>query len=295
MIVQDVRSMNTEPSPAIGVLTGADRDTWTKVNIMQLFESGLCMHNTDDSLQAREHLITLAPLNRANLNAIEDSLFVVALDDWTRVHPSPHSSSIASEILPFGGEPSSTELDPSLDLDSHIINSCAGRNGHNRWFDKSICVSVESNSRASVVGEHSPCDALIPGIIADYMLAEGMGKPKGPPKDPAQARQSAGNTKPSDEALTLADLEIRRLSWTTDARVLSDIDIAESTVEQLVEDSNGLMLWYDEYGADWIKRQGEMYTIRISALHHIFILMLFEDCRQAFAGCLHPDGHAACL
>lgn len=212
-----------------------------------------------ETLKAREHLLTLDEKNRSNLNAIEDSLFVVALDDWTRVRPDPHASSRASELAPISGESAKEDLDPSLDLDSHILNSCAGKNGHNRWFDKVICVSVESNSRASVVGEHSPCDALIPGIIADYMLAEGMGKPKGPPKRTLVAhRDGTGSKNDTEDKITLEDLEIKRLEWTTDDKIDQAITQAEETVKALVEDSDGLMLWYDDYGANWMKREGEI-------------------------------------
>lgn len=171
---------------------------------------------------------------------------MVALDDWTRVRPDSHASSLASELAPISGEQAKEDVDPSLDLDSHILNSCAGRNGHNRWFDKVICVSVESNSRASVVGEHSPCDALIPGIIADYMLAEGMGH-----------HDESGSESDMQDKITLEDLEIKRLSWTTDDKIAQAISKAEETIKTVVKDSDGLMLWYDDYGADWMKRQGQ--------------------------------------
>jgi carnitine O-acetyltransferase len=210
-------------------------------------------------LQSREHLLSLSAGNRTNLNTIEDSLFVIALDDWARTHPSPHQSSRASELLPLPDKRSRKEPDASADLDGHILNSCAGRNGHNRWFDKTICVSVENNSRASVVGEHSSCDALIPGIIADYMLADGMGRPKGPPEKTLVARHSTGKDQDSEDAITLADLEIKRLEWLTDAKIVEDIQKAEKTVEEIVNDSEGLMLWYDEYGADWMKKQGKRH------------------------------------
>lgn len=201
--------------------------------------------------------MTLAPENRSNLNAVEDSLFVLALDDWTRARTDSHPSSLGSELLPASGGTGKQDLDPSLDLDSHILNSCAGRNGHNRWFDKVMCVSVESNSRASVVGEHSPCDALIPGIITDYMLAEGMGKPKGPPEKTLVAQHDEQQDATSDNKITLEDLDIKKLTWRTDSVIMNSITQAEGIVKKVVDDSEGLMLWFDEYGADWMKRQGK--------------------------------------
>lgn len=135
-----------------------------------------------------------------------------------------------------------------MDLDSHILNACAGRDGHNRWFDKCLSVSVESNTRASVNGEHSPCDALIPSIVADYMLAEGSGKPRGPPRQ-EKIRKDAS-------LIRAANKEIKRLSWVTDRKVQEDIAQAEKSVKDSVRDSEGLVLWFDEYGGEWIRKQG---------------------------------------
>jgi len=39
--------------------------------------------------------------------------------------------------------------------------------------------------------------------------------------------------------------------------VVEAIDAAEKTVTELVEDSEGLMLWFDEYGTEWIKKHGK--------------------------------------
>ena len=143
--------------------------------------------------------------------------------------------------------------DPSLDLDGHILNSCAGLNGHNRWFDKSITISVESNSRATMLGEHSPCDALIPSIVADYMLAGGIGEPKATQKH----KNSEKTTKLAKGANENGGVQVQRLTWVGDQQVLQSVEKAEKTIQALVEDSEGLMLWYDEYGADWIKKSGE--------------------------------------
>lgn len=199
-------------------------------------------------------------MNRKSLTAIEDSLFVLALDDWTRIHPSAHVSSLASELKPLSPE-QQPEPDPSLELDGHILNSCAGLHGHNRWFDKALSISVESNSRATVLGEHSPCDALIPSIVADYMLAEGIGKPRGPPEDFFDDDSSSSRLlHASVESSSSEDgvqSPIQRLEWVTDERIERDIEHAEQTVKAIVEDSEGLMLWYDEYGAEWIKKSGE--------------------------------------
>lgn len=105
------------------------------------------------------------------------------------------------------------------------------------------------------MGEHSPCDALIPSIVADYMLAEGCGKPKGVPA-PAKKDSEEGK-----RLLAVAENEIRRLEWVTDQSVIESIEAAEKEVDAIVEDSEGLMLWFEDYGTEWIKKQGEGFGV----------------------------------
>lgn len=208
-VVRDVEA--AELDPPVGALTGLDRDTWT---------------------DAREYLLRLSAINRETCSAIEDALFVVALDDWTRSDaPSTPSSSRA---LLDGADAS----DAGLDLDARILNSSSGgpSAGRNRWFDKSIVLCVESNARAAVCGEHSPCDALIPAIVMDYVIAS----------------SSVGSVDAADHAAT----GWRRLRWTTDAHIESMIWRAEASVAALVQDSDAHQLWFDHFGVDWIRKQG---------------------------------------
>lgn len=89
------------------------------------------------------------------------------------------------------------------------------------------------------------------------MLAEGMGKPKGPPNKTLVAHHDEKGDKASQEdKITLEDLDIQRLSWKTDNKIAEAIKKAEETIQKTVENSEGLMLWFDEYGANWMKRQG---------------------------------------
>ncbi|GAA97179.1 hypothetical protein E5Q_03855 [Mixia osmundae IAM 14324] len=211
--VADVKSRSGADLDApVGLLTGNGRDTWT---------------------DSRERLLAVAPENRQAMSLTEDALITVALDDWTRVHDSPYPSSLSSELKQ---STTGDVIDRSLDLDSHVLNSCAGRQGHNRWFDKAVGINVESNSRATMMGEHSPCDALIPSIVCDYALAEGCGKESAP-------------AKPSSD--------FARIRWKTDEGTLADIKAAEAVVDGLVKDSDGQMLWFDEYGVDWIKKSAK--------------------------------------
>lgn len=206
-----VKTPKGQLQPPVGNLTAASRDDWTR---------------------AREHLLTLSPSNRVALNGIEESLFTVSLDDSTRP-PSP-------DELPA----SSTGNLPSKGLDSHIVTASANVDGRNRWFDKSFQVIVENNSRSSLNGEHSPCDALIPSIVSDYAQAEGVGK--GEPDASLRDKGARGELGGGWE----------KVQWVTDGKVLEDIQKAKATAAEVQKDSDGKMLWFDDYGADWIKKSG---------------------------------------
>lgn len=87
-----------------------------------------------------------------------------------------------------------------------------------------------------MVGEHSPCDALIPSIVADYVLAEGVG--------------------PESSSMRGLEKEVERLEWVLDSKAKENVVKAQETVAALAADSEGKMLWYDEYGVEWIKKVG---------------------------------------
>lgn len=203
-IAQDAQQRGPAPT-SIGVLSADDRDSWTS---------------------AREYLLSLSPTNRASVTRIEDSLFVLSLDPYT----------LQSETFQTSYSDPSKQ---STDLDAHIRNaSTAGGSGKNRWWDKAVGIHVETNGRASMVGEHSPCDALIPSIVCDYALAEDL--------DPGTESQRG------------KEVEIEGpLKWFVDDKIEEAARKATKTVEAIAGDSEGRMLWFDEYGAGWIKNVGK--------------------------------------
>ncbi|CAG8462315.1 479_t:CDS:10 [Dentiscutata heterogama] len=119
-IVDQVNN-TTELQPPIGLLTGEHRDTWAT---------------------ARKKLESSSAENKISFEAIDTSLFCIALDDY----------------------PTDTDIDISHHNFFHAYN------GRNRWFDKALQIVVANNGRAGVNGEHSPSDAVIPGTIFDYII-----------------------------------------------------------------------------------------------------------------------------
>jgi hypothetical protein len=128
--------------------------------------------------------------------------------------------------------------------DDHLHNTAYGQNGYNRWFDKTISMSVESNTRLGMMGEHSPCDALIPSILGDYCVEAPM------------------NLEDFDQTLTENDLLAnreggwRRIAWATDNYLQSECQRVAEQAQTLVEDSDDSQLWFENYGVDWIRGTG---------------------------------------
>ncbi|GBB93575.1 hypothetical protein RclHR1_00220009 [Rhizophagus clarus] len=155
---------------------------------------------------ARENLLKISPQNRESLTLIEDALFVVNLDDYST----------------------------GMDLDKFIRNMFHGLNAHNRWFDKALSISIESNGRAAMHGEHSPCDALIPSIIVNWVISE----------------PTALNASISGRLTTTP----RRIRFVTNEQTLKDITEAEKRVGLIIADSDAVILQFSEYGAHFIKK-----------------------------------------
>ncbi|WFD43869.1 carnitine O-acetyltransferase [Malassezia psittaci] len=205
-IVQDG---SKQPGQGVGLLTTEQRDTWAL---------------------EREHLLKLSPENRATLDSIESSLLVLSLDSNVLATPTQHQGT------QVGCEPATA--------DAHAIaTSGGGRLGHNRWFDKAINMSIESNGRAGFLGEHSPCDALIPSIIGEYLLSEASPQPN--EKFPENL-----------EGVSLIDQPVqwKKINFVIDDRIQKAIQTAEDNAKAIVEASDIGVLWFNEYGANWIKK-----------------------------------------
>ncbi|KAJ9056857.1 hypothetical protein DSO57_1028575 [Entomophthora muscae] len=123
-VIKDV--VKVPVSEGVCLLTAGKRDTWA---------------------QAREKLLEISPENSETLNKIQDSIFVVSLDD----HPVKD------------------------DLQSKKNNLFHGNDANNRWLDAAISLVVDPSGSAGVNGEHSPLDALVPALVLDLSLKTPLG------------------------------------------------------------------------------------------------------------------------
>jgi len=93
-----------------------------------------------------------------------------------------------------------------------------------------------------MMGEHSPVDALIPSMIADWVISE--------PMDLAQFSESSAAATP------VAGLEL--LQWETDDHILEQCTAAKERAMALIRDSDAGILWHSDYGVDWIRNHAKL-------------------------------------
>ncbi|KAI9009160.1 acyltransferase ChoActase/COT/CPT [Hyaloraphidium curvatum] len=118
MVTRD--ALETPPEPNVAILTAEPRATWSTL---------------------RRKLTQISEENVRSLEAIEEALFVLNLDDY------------------------------SLENDEEVAYKQWFHKAKNRWFDKAVQIIVANNGRAGLNGEHSPCDAVVTCTALDYALA----------------------------------------------------------------------------------------------------------------------------
>ncbi|KAI9512075.1 acyltransferase ChoActase/COT/CPT [Russula earlei] len=214
-VVHDVtqRIQAGESAVPVGILSADHRDNWTE-NL--------------------RYLLSLSPTNLKTLQVIQQSILAVCLDSHTLgLHPHTHSQTLRS----------APAVNSPAEIDCHLHNIRSSINARNRWFDKGYTIIIETNSRAGAMGEHSPCDALVPSIVADYAVTQSI--------VPEMFSLSEPPSFPSDRDLNVTGWE--RLDWVTDAHIEAECVAAESRAQSLIADSDDSVLWFSDYGADWIK------------------------------------------
>ena len=168
----------------------------------------------------------------------------LSLDHYTYILPASYTRPLTP--LP--------EPDSSEEVDAHLHNlrsSQPSRPGRNRWHDKPFTLIVESNGRAGAEGEHSPVDALVPSIVADYAVVEGL--------DEAQFEESkagASGLQSSRSENAAQACGWRRLDWVVDDHIIAECKKAEHKLRSVVKDSDDSVLWFDAYGTEWIQGHG---------------------------------------
>ena len=162
------------------------------------------------------------------------TVFALSLDDYAYTLPPSHQT-------------------PDRDLAAHLHNIRSGHGlhpGHNRWYDKPFTLIVEANTRAGVLGEHSPVDALVPSVAADYAIVQGVDDDAFPGRIENDQLTSNASSYPVDRT------GWERLDWVTDVRIVKECEEAARRAKKIVDDSDADELVFTDYGVDWIKDEG---------------------------------------
>ncbi|KAG1887013.1 acyltransferase ChoActase/COT/CPT [Suillus subluteus] len=223
-VVLDVikRIESGESAVPVGVLTSDDRDRWA---------------------ENYQHLLSLSPTNAMTFRAINESVMALSLDHYTAMpshYPTPASPSSSQS-----SHASIPALDSDAEIHAHLHNTRSPPRARNRFFDKNLTLSLERNTRAGAMGEHTPVDALVPSIVFDYGVIAGI--------------DSSAFSEPVPRPLTLEEARVSddgkgwtRLDWVIDERIETQIREAEGRAQASINNSEAGILIFGEYGADWI-------------------------------------------
>ncbi|KAJ1719659.1 hypothetical protein LPJ53_005614 [Coemansia erecta] len=157
------------------------------------------------------------PANRATLMTIQESLFAVSLD--------------------------TTYNDPPDSINAHQQSTkCHGTHpGHNRWYDKCATLIFDRNGVCGYLGEHTPCDALVPAYMFEH-VANAVTQDH---IDPQAVSARTHNYHAQANRLRFVDV---------DSTVNGLIEEAEKEVEQAAHNSVSRQIRFENYGSDWIKQ-----------------------------------------
>jgi len=183
-------------------------------------------------IQNLSHLLSISPQNRHVHDTIIRSSFCVSLDSETHVLPEDYQTFLSND---------QTSRQRSLDAHVHSVRSTSS-NVSNRFFDKPYTLIIDPSGQAGAMGEHSPCDALIPSMVGEYAIVQSV---------------------PEELAATGSQVSVdksqgwHRLDWITDSHIDSACVEAKDRADRLIANSDDSVLWFEGFGSDCIKNLGQ--------------------------------------
>lgn len=248
--VRDVmkRLEQGERAVPVSVLSADERDKWAEVKFT--ISTPLIYHFSHDTSQNQSYLLNLSSQNHATLEAINHAILAFSLDHYTYT-PDAHTAAPPTPppsppLSPKARHPSAAQQpDSPAEIRAHLLNLRASHPAHparNRWHDKTFTIVVEANTRAGAVGEHSPVDALVPNLVAEYACAEGV--------DVAAFKDTSGVGDMQQSAVGW-----RRLDWVVDEHIREECVRGQERAKAIADDSDADVLIYDTYGRDYIKAE----------------------------------------
>lgn len=104
---------------------------------------------------------------------------------------------------------------------------------------------VETNGRTSLLGEHSPVDAIVPSNAVNHVLAS--------PLDQSQFDKTTLPEKGNGW---------QRVDWIVDEGMRTEIEQCQARNKAIIEDSDNSNLFWGEFATEWIKQNGELHQVQ---------------------------------
>jgi carnitine O-acetyltransferase len=145
-----------------------------------------------------------------------------------------------------------TSAQSSLDSHLHTIRGTA-QNVSNRFYDKTFTLIVDPSTRAGASGEHSPVDALVPSIVAEYGIVQGVDV-------------DAFHTR-APEPNGVDGLGWDRVDWVVDDKIWKECNMATNRANAIIEDSDDSVLWFEKFGTDAIRMSS--FSIVVELYQHL--------------------------
>lgn len=163
------------------------------------------------------------------------------------------------------------------EIEDHLHLVRSSWDGRNRFMDKPFSLIVDPLTRAGATGEHSPVDALVPSIVTEYAIIQGV----------------LDDSYISSPEVVSGESPIsngwRGLEWVTDDRIEREFGEAGGRAKAIIADSDDSVFYFSAYGADWIKTQSQPRHISLHCSQNTFFTNSSIH-SPAFPRCIHPDG-----
>lgn len=193
--------------------------------------------------QALEHIVQQAPPLPASSGV--GVLTAAHRDAWYEAHQELLHAGNEAMLLAIRSAAFVVCLDDNeqpatLDERCSLVLHASPRSCANRWYDKTLQLIVFGNGHAGLCGEHGPVDGAPVARIVDMMVD-------------TERELLASN---SVSSTATAPLEIRRLTWQTNASLLARISAADEFARRELSSINMHQCVFDAFGKDLIKRLG---------------------------------------
>ena len=174
----------------------------------------------------------------------------LSLDHTTYIIPPPSLSSYQHSRT--------TTHQNALDSHVHAIRGTT-QNVSNRFFDKTFTIIVDPSTRAGASGEHSPVDALVPSIVAEYGIVQGVDA------EAFELRRTGENE--------VDGKGWERLDWVVDEKMWKECRAATERANAIINNSDDSVLWFDKFGSNWIKSLGLFFFPFLPSIGRILNLL----------------------